>query len=201
MEFSNYIDFSQKSFWVSFASITFNPIFWNIVAIKEYHTHFITRIFGSPYRGCYALAITIFSLGIFRDFLYKHAIENQPTLDFLQNDMVKVIAIILFFAGNIFVLSSMYALGITGTYLGDYFGILMDERVICFPFNVLENPMYHGSSMVFLATSLWYSSLAGIILTIWAFILYSIALQFEGPFTTMIYEKRERNRKRGKRLN
>ena len=30
----------------------------------------------------------------------------------------------------------MYALGVTGTYLGDYFGILMDEPVTSFPFNV-----------------------------------------------------------------
>jgi phosphatidylethanolamine/phosphatidyl-N-methylethanolamine N-methyltransferase len=94
----------------------------------------------------------------------------------------------------------MYALGVTGTYLGmciyifslcyfslillkllgDYFGILMDERVVSFPFNVLEHPMYYGSSMVFLSTALWYASPAGIILTVWAFILYLIALQFEG---------------------
>jgi hypothetical protein len=98
----------------------------------------------------------------------------------------------------------MYVLGVTGTYLGmwnlffffffvwfssnfilikllgDYFGILMDERVTSFPFNVLDNPMYYGSSMVFLSTALWYASPVGIILTGWAFTLYLIALQFEG---------------------
>jgi hypothetical protein len=37
----------------------------------EYKTKFITRTFGgNAYYGCYALAVTIFSLGIFRDFLY-----------------------------------------------------------------------------------------------------------------------------------
>src|SRR5581483_1386300 len=64
--------------------------------------------------------------------------------------------------------------------LGDYFGILMDERVVTFPFNVLENPMYYGSSMVFLSTALWYASPVGILLTTWAFVLYLIALRFEG---------------------
>ncbi|CAG8683986.1 18070_t:CDS:2, partial [Acaulospora morrowiae] len=174
------IDFSQKSFWISLASIAFNPLFWNYVARKEYNTHFITRTFGNSYYGCYALAVTIFSLGIFRDYLYKQAIENQPSLTLLQHDYIKVISAILFIFGNIFVLSSMYALGITGTYLGDYFGILMNDRVTSFPFNVLDNPMYYGSSMVFLSTALWYASPAGIILTIWVFLLYLIALEYEG---------------------
>lgn len=62
---------------------------------------------------------------------------------------------VLVVLGSVFVLSSMWALGITGTYLGDYFGILMDARVTGFPFNVLENPMYIGSSMNFLGISLW----------------------------------------------
>jgi len=89
----------------------------------------------------------------------------------------------------------MYVLGVTGTYLGDYFGILMDERITSFPFNVLNNPMYYGSSMIFLSTALWYASPAGLILTSWAFILYLIALQFEGPFTSMIYAQREEKKK------
>ena len=32
----------------------------------------------------------------------------------------------------------------------------MDHRVEGFPFNVLENPMYVGSTLCFLATALWY---------------------------------------------
>jgi len=39
--------------------------------------------------------------------------------------------------------------------LGDYFGILMKKRVVGFPFNVADNPMYYGSSMVFAGTALW----------------------------------------------
>lgn len=90
----------------------------------------------------------------------------------------------------------MYALGVTGTYLGDYFGILMDERVTGFPFNVCENPMYVGSSLNFLATALWRASPAGILLTLIVYIVYQIALMFEGPFTTMIYENKAKNQKK-----
>jgi methylene-fatty-acyl-phospholipid synthase len=49
------------------------------------------------------------------------------------------------------------ALGVTGTYLGDYFGILMDKMVTGFPFNVMDNPMYNGSTMCFLGHSLWFA--------------------------------------------
>jgi len=52
--------------------------------------------------------------------------------------------------GAVFVASSMYKLGITGTYLGDHFGLLMKERVMTFPFNLVEHPMYEGAGMLFI---------------------------------------------------
>lgn len=66
-----------------------------------------------------------------------------------------MVPIIMFAIGQIFVLTSTYALGITGTFLGDYFGILMNHRVEGFPFNVLSDPMYVGSTLCFAATALW----------------------------------------------
>jgi len=47
-------------------------------------------------------------------------------------------------------------LGITGTYLGDYFGILMKERITGFPFNVTDDPMYNGGTLLFLGYALRY---------------------------------------------
>ncbi|KAK9759663.1 Phosphatidyl-N-methylethanolamine N-methyltransferase [Basidiobolus ranarum] len=85
----------------------------------------------------------------------------------------------------------MYALGVTGTYLGDYFGILMSHRVTGFPFNVSNNPMYQGSTMVFMASALWYGAPAGILLTAIVYLTYNVALRFEEPFTAMIYSKRK----------
>ena len=35
----------------------------------EFHNKTLTKTFGSPYLGCYFLAVTIFSLGIIRDVL------------------------------------------------------------------------------------------------------------------------------------
>ncbi|ANB14563.1 bifunctional phosphatidyl-N-methylethanolamine N-methyltransferase/phosphatidyl-N-dimethylethanolamine N-methyltransferase [Sugiyamaella lignohabitans] len=88
----------------------------------------------------------------------------------------------------------MWALGVTGTYLGDYFGILMDERVTGFPFNVTDNPMYYGSFLSFLGTGLWFAKPAGIAVSGFVLVMYLIALRFEEPFTAEIYAKRERER-------
>lgn len=88
----------------------------------------------------------------------------------------------------------MWALGILGTYLGDYFGFLMDEPVTGFPFNVTGAPMYYGSTMSFLGTALWLGKPAGLLLTGEVLTAYLIALQFEDPFTSEIYAKRERER-------
>ena len=76
--------------------------------------------------------------------------------------------------------TSTYALGVTGTFLGDYFGILMDRRVEGFPFSVLRDPMYVGSTLSFAAVALWYESPAGLLLTAYVYVVYVVALRFEG---------------------
>lgn len=50
----------------------------------------------------------------------------------------------------------MWKLGVTGTYLGDYFGILMDDMVTGFPFDFIPSPMYNGSTLCFFAGALRY---------------------------------------------
>jgi len=83
--------------------------------------------------------------------------------------------------GGVLVLSTYYRLGITGTYLGDYFGILMSERVTGFPFSVLDDPMYTGSTLLYLADALRAGSPAGGLLTVVVWMTYHIASKyFEG---------------------
>ncbi|KAI1499480.1 methylene-fatty-acyl-phospholipid synthase [Biscogniauxia marginata] len=189
------VDFNQKSLFISAASIAFNPLFWNIVARQEYHNKVLTKLFGGRSQAaCYGLAATIFSLGLVRDFLYERALREQPSYPLLESPEVKYLGYGLIASGNILVLSSTWALGITGTFLGDYFGILMDHMVTGFPFNVTDAPMYYGSTCSFLGTALLYGKPAGILLTAWVFIVYKIALTYENPFTAGIYAKRERER-------
>lgn len=161
----------------------------------EYHNKVLTKLFGGNSRlACYGLAVTIFSLGIFRDYLYERALRAQPSHPLLSTDVATYIAYGLIAAGNVLVLSSMWALGVTGTYLGDYFGILMDKRVTSFPFNVTDAPMYYGSTMSFLGTAIWFGKPAGVLLTVEVLVVYLIALRFEDPFTAGIYAKREKAR-------
>lgn len=103
-------------------------------------------------------------------------------------------ALALLISGNVLVLSSMWALGVTGTYLGDYFGILMDAKVTSFPFSVTDAPMYYGSTLSFLGTAVWFGKPAGVLLTLEVLAVYLVALRFEDPFTAEIYAKRERER-------
>eukprot|EP01120_Amphizonella_sp_Union-15-10_P013487 TRINITY_DN6253_c0_g2_i2.p1 TRINITY_DN6253_c0_g2~~TRINITY_DN6253_c0_g2_i2.p1 ORF type:complete len:213 (-),score=25.70 TRINITY_DN6253_c0_g2_i2:41-679(-) len=197
--FQKHINFSDSALHLSIACILFNPIFWNIVARAEYYTHFLTKLFlGNAKAGCYFLAFVIFSLGLLRDYTYQLALETQPKIDIpLDDSRLFLVANALKAIGLTLVLSSFYRLGITGTFLGDYFGILMKEKVTGFPFNLTDNPMYNGSTLIFLGYALAYKSFAGILLTALVFLIYTIATHFfEGPFTTMIYSKRKTNRPR-----
>ncbi|KAK6977032.1 phospholipid methyltransferase-domain-containing protein [Favolaschia claudopus] len=190
------LDFSQTSLTVCLLSILFNPVAWNIVAQNEYRNKTITRIFGgNAYYGCYFLALLIFSFGMLRDSLYHRALLDQPRHAILPAPYDTLVPATLFLMGQTFVVTSTWALGITGTFLGDYFGILMDHRVEGFPFNVLRDPMYVGSTMSFAATALWYERPAGLLITVYVYVVYVVALRFEGPFTDMIYTKREQQRK------
>ncbi|KAF2722582.1 phospholipid methyltransferase [Polychaeton citri CBS 116435] len=194
------IDLKQTSFWISAATILFNPTFWNTAARSEYHNKTITKLFGGNSRyGCYALAVTIFSLGIFRDILYERALRDQPAHSALLTPVSKGLAVALIASGNVLVLTSMWALGVTGTYLGDYFGILMDHIVTGFPFNVSSSPMYDGSTMSFLGTALWFGKPAGVALAFLVLVVYRIALTYEDPFTAEIYARRDRETKAGKK--
>lgn len=190
-------------------AIAFNPIFWNIVARTEHATGLGRSIFGAKF-GCYLLAVTIFSLGLIRDHIYLTALAYHPPSPTLLGLPHKEIGVLLLVAGNVLVVTSMWALGVTGTYLGDYFGILMDARVTGFPFNVTNNPMYYGSFLSFLGTAFYQAKTIGFWFSAEVLVMYLIALvslsphspqkmlmrhqKFEEPYTAEIYAKRDRER-------
>lgn len=97
----------------------------------EYRNKVLTRLaFNNPRWGCYALAVTIFSLGILRDHLYQRALADQPKSAFLHYTEFKLLAVALFAIGGTLVITSMWALGVTGTYLGDYFVSLTSNSAV-----------------------------------------------------------------------
>ena len=181
------VNLEDMYLWLFIGITVFNPFYWNIVARLEYKNHFLTRLFGTKELACYIFALTIFGLGLLRDYLFTVAIAQQPiyTTDYVG---VRIFSVLISLLGSILVGSSMYMLGIHGTYLGDYFGIIKSERVTGFPFSTFEHPMYYGSTLCFLGTAVWNYSIVGCILSGWVLLVYMVfALWLEQPFTTMIY--------------
>lgn len=106
------------------------------------------------------------------------------------------LGIALIAIGQLFVLSSFWKLGLTGTYLGDYFGILMAQPVTSFPFYVLADPMYVGSTLCFFGLALMKNSLQGLVLATIVHLVYRVACKVEGDYTNRIYAEREKRNKK-----
>ncbi|XP_077993613.1 phosphatidylethanolamine N-methyltransferase-like [Glandiceps talaboti] len=132
-------------------------------------------------------------LGSVRDWRFNAMMASQPKIEMLDGALGTVLGVLSIMVGATLVLSSFWALGFTGTFLGDYFGIYLDERVTGFPFNVTDNPMYWGTTMNFVGFALWNASAAGLLMIPLIVLVYKIIIQFEEPFTTMIYANKAQN--------
>jgi methylene-fatty-acyl-phospholipid synthase len=188
------IDWSKPSLWISVFTIVLSPVYWNLVSRNEYRYKTWTKFFRSKKTACSIFAASIFILSLFRDYLFVLAIKDQPNgpaaFPTMASREVVAFSYIIMTIGAFFVLFSMRELGIHGTYAGDYFGILKTERVSQFPFNVVDHPMYYGSTMLFLGTAIWYCSPVGVLLSTWVLLVYFIAaLGFEETFTNRIYSE------------
>lgn len=176
--------------WATAFLILFNPCFWNAVGRYEYRTKAISKRVGNNRTAVYLVAVAIFSLGLIRDVLFELSIRRCPINDILYKSApLKLFGFGLLVCGWTLVLTSMYRLGIVGTYLGDHFGILFDERITAFPFSTFDHPMYEGATMVFMGTAVVQGSLVGIGLAGLAGIVYTVAGWVEGPFTAKIYSQ------------
>ncbi|XP_012661503.1 phosphatidylethanolamine N-methyltransferase isoform X1 [Otolemur garnettii] len=192
-----YVDPLDPSFVAAVLAIAFNPFYWNVVARWEHKTRKLSRAFSSPHLACYALGGSILLLNFLRSYCFTQAMLSQPRVESLDNPMAYCLGLVLLGVGVVFVLSSFFALGFTGTFLGDYFGILKEARVTTFPFNILDNPMYWGSTANYLGWAIMHASPTGLLLTAVVALTYVVAVLYEEPFTTEIYlQKASRSHKR-----
>lgn len=150
------VDLGDVVFWQAVIVIALHPLIWNALGRFEHYTRLLSKVFSKPIIGVYALALWIFLAGIYRDLLFVAATESQPKVSYLGAQEYQLAAYILMLVGVTLVLTSFYQLGISGTYLGDYFGILMGNRVAAFPFNYFSDPMYDGSAMIFMSKAVLY---------------------------------------------
>ncbi|XP_051926515.1 phosphatidylethanolamine N-methyltransferase isoform X1 [Hippocampus zosterae] len=191
-EVLKHIDFHDPSFHIAVIAIIFNPLFWNVVAMWEHRTRKLSKIFGSPYLACYFLGFVIILLNVYRSHSMAVVMKTQARWEVLNRNEVVSLGVLLIATGSLLVVSSFLALGFTGTFLGNYFGIVMDEKVTGFPFNLAENPMYWGSTANYLGLALIGASPVGLLLTAIVALAYKIAIHFEGGFIEQIYEQRTR---------
>ncbi|XP_044836012.1 phosphatidylethanolamine N-methyltransferase isoform X4 [Mauremys mutica] len=149
-----YVQLTDSTFAAAVLCIAFNPLFWNVVARWEHKTRVLSRVCGSPYTACYCLGAVILLLNFIRSHCFTEAMRSQPKLEGLDCLSVYYAGLAVLGIGFLFVISSFLALGFIGTFLGDYFGILKEEKVTSFPFNVMDNPMYWGSTACYLGWSI-----------------------------------------------
>ncbi|KAF7652437.1 hypothetical protein LDENG_00096660 [Lucifuga dentata] len=124
------------------------------VARWEHRRRSLSRLFGSPYMACYSLGFIIILLNMYRSHSMIVVMKAQSRWELMAKMEIYYTGVALMLLGTLLVLSSFLALGFTGTFLGDYFGILMDEKVTGFPFSIMENPMYWGSTANYLGLAL-----------------------------------------------
>ena len=167
-----------------------NPILWNVAARLEYRTRAISKLCRGPRRGVTVVAAAIMGLNFLRTSLFHSVMDQLSVWDVVKGDVATILGYVLIASGGVLVLASTWRLGFFCTFLGDYFGILLEEKVTGFPFNIVEDPMYVGSVFIYLGASLQHASIVGFVLTLCIGFSYFMAVQFEGPFTTMIYKNK-----------
>ncbi|KAL5020078.1 hypothetical protein ScPMuIL_002970 [Solemya velum] len=189
------VKWMDRNFLLAALTIIFNPVFWNVIARWEYKSRRLSSLFGSAQFACAILSVGILVLGAYRDWRFQVAIESQPRCYALQQNWVLWAGYACIIIGCVLVFTSFWGLGFYGTFLGDYFGILMEEKVTTFPFNVIDDPMYLGSTLNFLGMAFVKASVSGIVLSVLVAVTYQAAIMYEGPFTRHIYEKQLKKEK------
>lgn len=187
-------------FWLAVALCPFSILLWNVIGRTEYYYHTFSNLFGGDKKKAIKFVTIIIMISSrLRDLSFGiGTLYDEPLVDDVDkylsrnNYFNKFIGASLFIFGQVLVYTSTKSLGMEGTYLGDYFGILCQERVVSFPYNILAHPMYDGAVITYLGASLFCCSSCGLALTAWLYVCYQISEHyFEGPFTTMIYSQPE----------
>lgn len=172
-----------------------NPLLWNLCARFEYNTHAISRFCRGRRKGVVALAAFILINSSLRTLFVHFTMNKYSKWEFLEGNFVTYFGYFFVGVGTFLVLASAWKLGFFGTFLGDYFGILMDEKVTGFPFNIVDHPMYWGTFILYTGGALHQASVIGLLMALFLGLSLIIAVRYEGPFTTMIYAKKEQAKK------
>lgn len=184
-----YIVFNDWEFLSSLFMIIICPVTWNLVARWEFHTKIFSKLAGDNRLAADIFAHILIEMGILRNYLFSRVIRHHTHFEVEGTLSMIVTAIALLMVGSGFALNFMayYRLGIHGIYYADYFDVLFPEMVTAFPYNVMNNPLYVGSTLLFVGNALFFRTPSGLLLGAVAWIMYKFASILENPMTELIY--------------
>ena len=171
--------------------VMLNPLIWNLIVRYEYRTRAVSRLCGGPRAGVVLVACIVMVNNSIRTSFFHYIVGKSSKLQFLEHNIGATAAgYLIVGVGVLLVLSSAWRLGFFCTFLGDYFGILLDAKVTGFPFNIVDHPMFWGSFLIYVGDSVLCASAVAFLLSLFIGLSFAIAAVFEGPFTAKIYAQK-----------
>ncbi|XP_023572003.1 phosphatidylethanolamine N-methyltransferase-like isoform X1 [Octodon degus] len=171
----HYVDPLDLSFMAAVLTIASNPFLWNVAARWEHRICKLSSALRSPHLACYSPGGIIQLLSVLHSRCFTQAMLSQPKTEGLNNTTTYLLGLALLGVGTVSVLSSFFTLGFTGSFSGDYFRILKETRGTTFPFSILDNPRYWGSTANYLGWTLMHTSPTGLLLTVVVVLVYVVA--------------------------
>eukprot|EP00730_Choanoeca_flexa_P012861 TRINITY_DN4692_c0_g1_i1.p1 TRINITY_DN4692_c0_g1~~TRINITY_DN4692_c0_g1_i1.p1 ORF type:complete len:248 (+),score=55.41 TRINITY_DN4692_c0_g1_i1:148-891(+) len=171
-----------------------SPVFWNL--IPRYGADMLISFFGGRRNGMLVFALYVIVTSMYREVVFVDAIKDDPKKKFsilegLDETTVDLLTDKLGWAITAFGLllssSAMYRLGIFGTYMGEFFGVMLSEKITTFPFSFVDNPMYIGSSLFHVGLAIQAQSPVGAVLALWVYYTYYMAGAYEEPLMRTMY--------------
>jgi len=184
-------DFKSWDSLITAFMIFLCPVTWNVVSRLEFNTKIFSRLVGDNVIAADIWAHIYIEMGIFRNYMFYYMVTHHQTFQVPDSLVlpIKLVSSILFTYGLIINLGVVYRLGIHGIYYADYFDILCPEKQTKWPYSQFDHPLYFGSTLIFLADSLFNFSAIGILYSGFVYIMYMFASYLEAPYTDLIYSE------------
>ncbi len=183
------IDFTESRFIHTMLYSLLCMSLWTVLPNLQFKYNLLSKLVGNDHsKAADFLAYVIIYSGCSRNYAFIEALSNNIKIDFGNWSYVLLtIGYILIIIGLVLVAFSFYRLGLRGMYFGDYFGFLFKEKIVSFPYDILENPQYVGTCCFFTGLSLTHYSPAGLFLTLFINANYTFLNYFEASNLAVFY--------------
>jgi methylene-fatty-acyl-phospholipid synthase len=171
-----YINFSEEKFIETLLWSLLCWASWVIFPHLQFRYKIISRFTnGDMGTACDFLAYYLIYIGTLRNHAFNEAVNNNIKISYGIFEVPIQIACYSAMAfGLVLLTMSFYRLGMRNMYFGDHFGFLFKERITSFPYNIVDDAQYVGTTFFFMGFSLCYHSPTGVFLTLVINVLYKV---------------------------